>query len=152
MVSLPVPGAVTNLTFANVNTTAVRLSWFNPEDQQPYYEYKIQTTNYTMSGATLVEPPQLNINTSIVTGLQPGTGYCFNVTVVVPGRESAVEHELGYTCEYFWMLSAEETLNLHPFTFLAYSISSHIDYFTFFAFILIYLSKPCKTTLILNPM
>ncbi|XP_030223102.1 receptor-type tyrosine-protein phosphatase eta isoform X3 [Gadus morhua] len=95
--SYTVPGAVTNLTFANVNTTSVRLSWFNPEDQQPYYEYKIQTTNYTMSGATLVEPPQLNINTSIVTGLQPGTGYCFNVTVVVPGRESAVEHKLGYT-------------------------------------------------------
>ena len=101
MVSLPVPGAVTDLTVAIVNTTAVNLIWQNPDDQQPYYGYKIQTTNYTMSGATLVEPPQLNINTSIVTGLQPGTGYCFNVTVVVPGRESAVEHKLGYTSEYF---------------------------------------------------
>ena len=99
MVSLPVPGAVTNLTFANVNTTAVRLSWFNPEDQQPYYEYKIHTTD--ILGATIVETTQSNSTTAIVTGLQPGTGYCFNVTVVVPGRESAVEHKLGYTSEYF---------------------------------------------------
>ncbi|XP_056455026.1 fibronectin isoform X2 [Gadus chalcogrammus] len=95
--SYTVPGAVTDLTVANVNTTAVNLIWQNPDDHQPYYGYKIQTTNYTMSGATLVEPPQFNINTSIVTGLQPGTGYCFNVTVVVPGRQSAVEHKLGYT-------------------------------------------------------
>ncbi|CAL8376120.1 unnamed protein product [Arctogadus glacialis] len=95
--SYTVPGAVTDLTVANVNTTAVNLIWQNPDDQQPYYEYKIQTTNYTMSGATLVEPPQFNIKMSIVTGLQPGTGYCFNVTVVVPGRQSAVEHKLGYT-------------------------------------------------------
>ncbi|XP_059916132.1 receptor-type tyrosine-protein phosphatase eta isoform X3 [Gadus macrocephalus] len=93
--SYTVPGAVTNLTFANVNTTAVRLSWFNPEDQQPYYEYKIHTTDILV--ATIVETTQSNSTTAIVTGLQPGTGYCFNVTVVVPGRESAVEHELGYT-------------------------------------------------------
>ncbi|CAL8296546.1 unnamed protein product [Boreogadus saida] len=93
--SYTVPGAVTNLTVANVNTTAVRLSWFNPEDQQPYYEYKIHTTDILV--ATIVETTQSNSTTAIVTGLQPGTGYCFNVTVVVPGRESAVEHKLGYT-------------------------------------------------------
>ena len=96
--SFAVPG-VLNITFANVNTTAVRLSWFNPEDQQPYYEYKIHTTD--ILGATIVETTQSNSTTAIVTGLQPGTGYCFNVTVVVPGRQSAVEHKLGYTSEYF---------------------------------------------------
>ena len=99
MVSLPVPGAVTNLTIANVNTTAVRLSWLNPYDLQRYYEYKIETTN--MSETTRVEAEQFNITTAIVTGLQPGTGYNFTVTVVVPGRESAVEQKLGYTSEYF---------------------------------------------------
>ena len=99
MVSLPVPGAVTNLTIANVNTTAVRLSWLNLYDLQPYYEYKIETTN--MSESTTVETAQSNITTAIVTGLQPGTGYNFTVTVVVPGRESAVEQKLGYTSEYF---------------------------------------------------
>ena len=99
MVSLPVPGAVANLTIANVNTTAVRLSWLNPYDLQPYYEYKIETTN--MSESTTVETAQSNITTAIVTGLLPGTGYHFTVTVVVPGRESAVEQKLGYTSEYF---------------------------------------------------
>ena len=99
MVSLPVPGAVTNLTVAYVTTTAVHLSWFNPDDQQPYYEYKILTTN--MLGTTIVETTQSNSTMAIVTGLQPGTRYYFNVTVVVPGHKSAVEQKLGYTSEYF---------------------------------------------------
>ena len=99
MVSLPVPGAVTNLTVAYVTTTAVHLSWFNPDDQQPYYEYKILTTN--MSETTIVDQVQSNSNMTNVTGLQPGTGYYFIVTVLVPGRKSAVNQELGYTSEYF---------------------------------------------------
>ncbi|CAL8358679.1 unnamed protein product [Lota lota] len=92
--SYTTPRAVTNLTVANVNTTAVRLTWLSPDDLQPYYIYRVQTTD--MSG-TIVNQTQSNSTVVIVTGLQPGTGYFFNVTVVVQGRESAVEKAFTYT-------------------------------------------------------
>ena len=96
---------VTNLTVANVTTTAVHLSWLSPESQddlQLHYEYKIQTTN--MLGTTIYEITRSNSTSAIVAGLQPGTGYYFNVTVVEAECESAVEQELGYTSESEWYL------------------------------------------------
>ena len=94
------PG-VTNLSVANVSTTAVHLSWLSPEspdDPQPHYEYKIQATS--TSGTTIFNKTQSNSTIAIVTGLQPGTGYYFNVTVVEAECESPAEQELGYTSEF----------------------------------------------------
>ena len=59
-------------------TTSVKVQWSqsHPEGQRPYFTYRIQTSNPT--GAELV----VNTSSIVVTGLDPGTQYTFNVTAV----------------------------------------------------------------------
>ncbi|KAJ3596594.1 hypothetical protein NHX12_002999 [Muraenolepis orangiensis] len=87
------PNPVINLQAHPNSTTSVKVEWSVPDGAKPYYKYRVQPAD--MSGTTTVQPTQSN--STVVTDLQPGTGYDFNVTVVASGCESAVEQAFSYT-------------------------------------------------------
>lgn len=81
------------------STTSVKVEWSFPDGVKPCHDYRVQATD--MSGAAAVNSTVITqFNSTVVTDLQPGTGYYFNVTVFAPGCESAVEQALNYTSEY----------------------------------------------------
>ena len=93
MDSFAVPKAVTNLTAADVNTTAVRLTWRRQDDHKPDYSYRV----------TVLEKDnkiqQLNTTTEsyTVTGLTPGVIYTSQVATDVQGVKSTEESITFYT-------------------------------------------------------
>ena len=75
-------------------TTSVKVQWSqsHPEGHRPYFTYRIQTSNPT--GAELV----VNTSSIVVTGLDPGTQYSFNVkAVAAEGSHSTTQETFSYT-------------------------------------------------------
>ena len=87
------PKAVTDLKVADVNTTAVSLTWLRQDDHKPDYSYQV----------TVLEKDnkiqQLNTTTEnyTVTSLTPGVNYTFQVSTVVQEVKSTEETTSSYT-------------------------------------------------------
>ena len=92
MDSFPVPKAVTNLLVADVNTTAVYLTWLRQDDHKSDYSYQVTVLEKDI-------PKQWNTNTEYytVTSLTPGVNYTFQVSTVVQGVQSTEETISSYT-------------------------------------------------------
>lgn len=91
MVSFAVPKAVTNLTVAYVNTTAVQLSWLKQDDFKPGYSYEV-----TVLGDGQANTQSATTEDYTVTSLTPGENYTFQVLTVVQGVKSTVETTNSY--------------------------------------------------------
>ena len=92
MDSFAVPKAVTNLTVADVNTTAVCLTWHRQDDHKSEYSYEV-----TVLGKD--KKQQFNTTTEqyTVIHLTPGVNYTFQVSTVVQEVKSTEETTSSYT-------------------------------------------------------
>ncbi|XP_056138392.1 receptor-type tyrosine-protein phosphatase eta [Lampris incognitus] len=89
-----IPNPVLNLIATPENTDSVKLQWSEPQDVQTYYTYRVETSNTAATPVNNIA----NSNSTVVTGLEPGTRYNFNVsTVAAPGSESTMEQAFSYT-------------------------------------------------------
>ena len=87
---LTVPNPVRNLMARPESTTSVKVQWSHPEGHRPYFTYRIQTS----TRAELV----FNTSSIVVTGLDPGTQYSFNVkAVAAEGSHSTTQETFSYT-------------------------------------------------------
>ncbi|XP_028442176.1 receptor-type tyrosine-protein phosphatase eta [Perca flavescens] len=91
--SYTMPKAVTNLTVANVNTTAIQLTWLRQSDHKPSYTYLVMV----LQNATMVQNATTENETYTFFNLAPGTFYSFKVFTIVEGVMSAVETTSSYT-------------------------------------------------------
>jgi phosphoribosylformylglycinamidine (FGAM) synthase-like enzyme len=93
MDSFAVPEAVTNLTAADVTTTAVSLTWLRPGDHKPEYSYQVTVLE------NVTQKQQLNTTPEnyTVTSLTSGVNYTFQVSTVVQGVKSTEETTSSYT-------------------------------------------------------
>lgn len=94
LISFAVPKAVTNLTVAYVNTTAVQLSWLKQDDFKPGYSYQVTVLG---DGQANKPPQSTTIENYTVTSLTPGENYTFQVLTVVQGVRSTVETTTSHT-------------------------------------------------------
>ncbi|KAK0141046.1 Receptor-type tyrosine-protein phosphatase eta [Merluccius polli] len=82
------PKAVTNLTVAAVNTTAVQLTWVRQDDYKQGYSYQVTVRKDEKD----CQPPQLTTTENYtVTGLTPGESYTWCVVTVVGEVNSTEE-------------------------------------------------------------
>ncbi|XP_071395777.1 receptor-type tyrosine-protein phosphatase eta-like [Centroberyx affinis] len=89
------PNPVLNVTASPESTTSVKVEWSDPQGVQVYYTYRIQTNN---TAGMPVNPITVSTDSTVVTGLEPGTGYTFTVTTVAaPGSDSTTEQAFSYT-------------------------------------------------------
>ena len=93
MDSFAVPKAVTDLKVADVNTTAVSLTWLRQDDHKTGYSYRVTV----LENVTQIQ--QLNTTTEnyTVTSLTPGVNYIFRVSTDVQGVKSTEETTSSYT-------------------------------------------------------
>ena len=87
------PKAVTNLKVAELNTTAVYLTWLRQDDHKSDYSYEVTVLQEKDI------PIQFKTNTEnyTFTSLTPGVNYTFQVSTVVHGVKSTVETTSSYT-------------------------------------------------------
>lgn len=82
-----VPLAVTNLTVADVETTAVVLEWLRQTDYKPSYSYLVAARQ----DSTVVQNHTTANETYTIINLTPGQSYQFHVFTVVEGVKSEVK-------------------------------------------------------------
>lgn len=82
-----VPQAVTNLTVADVETTAVGLEWLRQTDYEPSYSYLVAARQ----DSTMVRNHTTANETYTFINLNPGQSYQFDVFTVVEGVKSEVK-------------------------------------------------------------
>uniref|UniRef100_UPI003AACB5E9 receptor-type tyrosine-protein phosphatase eta n=1 Tax=Centroberyx gerrardi TaxID=166262 RepID=UPI003AACB5E9 len=89
------PNPVLNVTASPESTTSVKVEWSDPQGVQAYYTYRIQTSN---TAGMPVNTTTVSTDSTVVTGLEPGTRYIFTVTTVAaPGSDSTTEQTSSYT-------------------------------------------------------
>ena len=93
MDSFAVPKAVTDLTAADVNTTAVRLTWRRQDDHKPDYSYQVTV----LEKDNKIQQFNTTTESYTVTGLTPGVNYTSQVATDVQGVKSTEENTSSYT-------------------------------------------------------
>lgn len=87
------PKAVTNLTAAAVNTTAIQLTWVRQTDHKPSYSYWVEALNNT----GVIQNASAQTETYTFSDLTPGKSYTFNVFTVIEGVKSTVATAKSFT-------------------------------------------------------
>ncbi|XP_058501447.1 receptor-type tyrosine-protein phosphatase eta [Solea solea] len=91
--SYTIPGAVTNLTVSDVNTTAIQLTWIRPSDYKTSYSYLL----VAFQSATEIRRNQTEGETFTFIHLTPGELYTFHVFTDVEGVKSTGLNVSRYT-------------------------------------------------------
>ncbi|XP_076026463.1 receptor-type tyrosine-protein phosphatase eta-like isoform X3 [Genypterus blacodes] len=88
------PNPVLNVKASPRSTESVKVEWSDPLGVLEYYTYRIQTS----TAGIAVNTTTVNTNSTIITGLEPGTHYSFIITsVAAPGSVSSEEQAFSYT-------------------------------------------------------
>nr|XP_043874906.1 receptor-type tyrosine-protein phosphatase eta-like isoform X6 [Solea senegalensis] len=91
--SYTMPGAVTDLTVSDVNTTAIQLTWIRPSDYKTSYSYLL----VAFQSATEIQRNQTERETFTFIHLTPGELYTFHVFTDVEGVKSTGLNVSRYT-------------------------------------------------------
>lgn len=91
------PNPVLNIKASPQSTVSVKVEWSDPLGVQEYYTYGIQTS----TAGIPVNTTTVSTNSTIITGLEPGTNYGFTITTVAAqGSVSSEEQAFSYTSEF----------------------------------------------------